>query len=307
MASTIVRSPGAEPEGAVRADGGAGLQAGAGSTTDASRAVLDVKGTSRSQTGNTTASRANHARTRPEPPARGADHGEDALAAADVPGRDGAEVRAEPRVQPGEHLGRRGQLVGRPGHARRSWHVVSADPYDGGHGTRPRARRTGTRPSARCSSRSASRRASCSPRSSAPSSPGSLALLVDAGHMVVDTGGLGIGLVATRLARRSPDRAAHLGLPAGRGARGHRAGGDPARRRRLRDHLGGPAAVRAGGDPLRAAARVRHRRTRRQPRGLRGAAAGLGRGVHLAGRPARGPQRHPRVGRRHHRRGRARC
>ncbi|WP_123310688.1 MULTISPECIES: cation diffusion facilitator family transporter [unclassified Curtobacterium] len=33
---------------------------------------------------------------------------------------------------------------------------------------------------------------------------GSLALLVDAGHMVVDTGGLGIGLVATRLARRSP-------------------------------------------------------------------------------------------------------
>ncbi|PZE88222.1 cation diffusion facilitator family transporter [Curtobacterium sp. MCBD17_008] len=33
---------------------------------------------------------------------------------------------------------------------------------------------------------------------------GSLALLVDAGHMVVDTGGLGIGLVATRLARRIP-------------------------------------------------------------------------------------------------------
>ncbi len=33
---------------------------------------------------------------------------------------------------------------------------------------------------------------------------GSLALLVDAGHMVVDTGGIGIGLVATRLARRSP-------------------------------------------------------------------------------------------------------
>lgn len=33
---------------------------------------------------------------------------------------------------------------------------------------------------------------------------GSLALLVDAGHMVVDTGGLGIGLVATRLARRTP-------------------------------------------------------------------------------------------------------
>jgi cobalt-zinc-cadmium efflux system protein len=33
---------------------------------------------------------------------------------------------------------------------------------------------------------------------------GSLALLVDAGHMVGDTGGLGIGLVATRLARRSP-------------------------------------------------------------------------------------------------------
>jgi len=33
---------------------------------------------------------------------------------------------------------------------------------------------------------------------------GSLALLVDVGHMVVDTGGLGIGLVATRLARRSP-------------------------------------------------------------------------------------------------------
>ncbi|PYY45465.1 cation diffusion facilitator family transporter [Curtobacterium sp. MCBD17_023] len=33
---------------------------------------------------------------------------------------------------------------------------------------------------------------------------GSLALLVDAGHMVVDTGGLGIGLVATRLARRLP-------------------------------------------------------------------------------------------------------
>jgi len=33
---------------------------------------------------------------------------------------------------------------------------------------------------------------------------GSLALLVDVGHMVVDTGGLGIGLVATQLARRSP-------------------------------------------------------------------------------------------------------
>jgi cobalt-zinc-cadmium efflux system protein len=33
---------------------------------------------------------------------------------------------------------------------------------------------------------------------------GSLALLVDAGHMVVDTGGLGVGLVAARLARRSP-------------------------------------------------------------------------------------------------------
>jgi cobalt-zinc-cadmium efflux system protein len=33
---------------------------------------------------------------------------------------------------------------------------------------------------------------------------GSLALLVDAGHMVVDTGGLGIGLVAVRLGRRLP-------------------------------------------------------------------------------------------------------
>ncbi|KQO61291.1 cation diffusion facilitator family transporter [Curtobacterium sp. Leaf261] len=33
---------------------------------------------------------------------------------------------------------------------------------------------------------------------------GSLALLVDAGHMVVDTGGLAIGLTAVRLARRSP-------------------------------------------------------------------------------------------------------
>jgi cobalt-zinc-cadmium efflux system protein len=33
---------------------------------------------------------------------------------------------------------------------------------------------------------------------------GSLALLVDAGHMVVDTGGLAIGLAAVRLARRSP-------------------------------------------------------------------------------------------------------
>ncbi|PZF63806.1 cation transporter [Curtobacterium sp. MCBD17_013] len=33
---------------------------------------------------------------------------------------------------------------------------------------------------------------------------GSLALLVDAGHMVVDTGGLAIGLVAVRLAQRSP-------------------------------------------------------------------------------------------------------
>jgi cobalt-zinc-cadmium efflux system protein len=33
---------------------------------------------------------------------------------------------------------------------------------------------------------------------------GSLALLVDAGHMVVDTGGLAIGLVAVRLARRTP-------------------------------------------------------------------------------------------------------
>jgi cobalt-zinc-cadmium efflux system protein len=33
---------------------------------------------------------------------------------------------------------------------------------------------------------------------------GSLALLVDAGHMVVDTGGLAIGLFSVRLARRSP-------------------------------------------------------------------------------------------------------
>ncbi len=253
----------------MRADGGPFLQARSCSAPDAGRTVLDREGDV------PLPDREHHGvagephQERPEPAAGRGDHVEDALAAADVAGlRSDRSTSAAAGCRRARTSG--GVLSGTAtGHApilaRRR-----GDPYDVAHGTRPRARDTVR--ARHCSSRSASRRGSCWPRWSARSSPGPLALLVDAGHMVVDTGGLGIGPRRHPARSAQPDGAAHVGLPACRGPRGHGAGGDPPRRRRLRDHpRSSGCSYRPRSTPV--AARLRDHRPRRQPGGVRGAAA----------------------------------